>query len=356
MKIWRTTAAIAAVALIATACGGDDNGDDAAAEDTATEETATEETTDEGGETASEMESEEMDSEGGDEELSGEVLTAGSSTVFPVAQVIQELYAQAQPNVEIGLDSIGSGGGFERFCEEGATDISNASRPIADDEVAACEENGINFIEVRIGTDALTMVTSPETEYLDCLSDDQIRQVFGPDAADTWDQVIDGAPADEIQVFSPGTDSGTFDFMVEDIMETEGVRQEYSDVGENDQATVQGVSEGVGTWGYFGLAFFVNNGGDLKAVAHENSESGECIEPSVETALAEDPGQAYELTRPLFIYIKEESIQNNPAVADYAEFFLADENLSTAIEEVGYVPAPDEILEESRQKIQEAQG
>ncbi len=323
------TAAVAAIALAAAACGG---GDDTATDDTATEDTAA----DTGEEETEEEPSDEGMAEGGD--VSGEVIAAGSSTVLPVAEYVLELYRGDRPEVDASYTSIGSGGGFERLCDLGDVDVSGASRAIDEDEVALCEENGIEFLELQFGVDALTMVTSTETGFVECLSTEQITQIFGPEGAATWDEVVDGAPAEAIDIYAPDTDSGTYGFMVEDIMGEEESRQDYS-ASANDDVIVQGIQSGSGTWGFFGLAYYAANEDGLTAIAHENPESGECVLPSIETAEAGE----YGLVRPLYIYVNVESLTTKPQVADFVNYFL--ETAPEGNDFVGYVNTPDALQE-----------
>lgn len=335
MKIrTRTTRLVAsamAVALLTTACandGGDTETDPAT--DTATDP-ATDATEESSG-----------DSE---QAMSGEVVAAGSSTVLPVAEVILEEYRSAQPDVDASYTSIGSGGGFERLCVETDVDVSGASRDIKEEEAQACADNGVDFLELQFGVDALTMVTSPETDYVECLTTDQIVQIFGPDGASTWDEVVDGAPSDPIEIFAPDADSGTYGFMVEDVMGLEESRQDYSSSAD-DNVIVQGIQSGVGTWGFFGLAYYEANSDGLKAIAHQNAD-GDCVEPSIQTA--EDG--SYELVRPLFIYVDKAALCEKPQVEDFVNFFL--ENAPAGNEFVGYVNSPDK-LDESRAAVEEA--
>jgi phosphate transport system substrate-binding protein len=334
VRTWRITAAIAAIALVATACGSDDSttdtatdtateagGDTAGGSDDSTTDTATDTATEAGGDTAG-------------AEVSGTVIAAGSSTVLPVAEYVLEVYRSAQPGVDASYTSIGSGGGFERLCDTGDVDVSGASRAIRDEEAQICADNGIEFIELQFGVDALTMVTSPETDYVECLTTDQIVQIFGPDRAQTWDEVVDGAPAEAIDIYAPDVDSGTYGFMVEDVMDLEESTQDYS-ASADDNIIVQGIESGAGTWGYFGLAYYAANAADLKAIAHDGGDG--CVLPSIETAAAGE----YGLTRPLYIYVNVASLTEKPEVANFVDFFL-----DTAVEGinfVGYVEAPDAL-------------
>jgi phosphate transport system substrate-binding protein len=321
-----------ALALVAAACGGDD---ETASEDTTTEE----ETTEEEDEPA-----EEEESAGA---LSGSIEIDGSSTVGPLTDAIAEEYNAVQPDVVVNLSISGSGGGFERFCGVGDTNISNASRPIKDEEAALCAENGIEFTEVRVGTDALTMVTSPGAEFPACLTSDELVTLWGPDGAQTWDEVNPDFPAEPISIFAPGADSGTYDFFNETVLEPveiEQPRQDYN-ASEDDNIIAQGVAGTPNSFGYFGFAYYINNTDTVQSIAFDAGEG--CVEPSVDTA----QDDSYKLARPLFIYLKNESL-TDPAVADFATFYL--DTVNDVIEDVGYIPASDAEIDAARAAVEAA--
>lgn len=281
------------------------------------------------------------------EALSGSIAIDGSSTVEPLTDAIAEEYFSAQPDVIVNLATSGTGGGFERFCGTGDTDISNASRPISEEEIALCEENGIEYTEIRVGTDALTMVVNPATDFVDCLTTDELISIWGPDAVASWDQVNPEFPAEPLAVFAPDADSGTYDFFNETILEPseiESSRQDYNSSAD-DNVIAQGVQGTPGAWGYFGYAYYQENTETLKALGYDAGEG--CVLPSAETA----QDDSYKLARPLFIYLKNESLAN-PAVADFATFYL--ENVNSVIEDVGYIPATEERIAEAQANVEEA--
>jgi len=288
--------------------------------------------------------------EGGSEEaLSGSIEIDGSSTVGPLTDAISEEFSAVQPDVTVNLGISGTGGGFERFCETGDTDISNASRPIKEEEAALCEENGIEYTEIRVGTDALTMVVNPETDYVTCLTTEELVTLWGPDGATSWDQVNPEFPADPIEIFAPGVDSGTYDFFNETILEPSDIeepRQDYN-ASEDDNVISQGIQGTPGAWGYFGFAYFVENQDTLTAVEYDAGEG--CVAPSVETA----QDGSYGLTRPLFIYVKNEAL-SRPEVAAFATFYL--ETVNDIIESVGYIPETEDDLAEATNALEEAIG
>jgi len=278
-------------------------------------------------------------------ELAGSIDIDGSSTVAPLTEAIYEEYNAEQPGVEINIGVSGTGGGFERFCGTGDIQISNASRPIKDDEREACAAKGIEFTEVRVGTDALTMVTSADTDWVDCLTTDEIVKIWGPDGVATWDQVRDGFPAEPIQVFAPGADSGTYDFMNETVLEKDvQPRQDYN-ANEDDNVIAQGVQGTKGSWGFFGFAYYQENADSMRAIAYDAGDG--CVEPSAATA----QDDTYKLSRPLFIYVRNDALAE-PHVADFVRFYL--DTVNDVIEEVGYVPATDEELKAAREAVEGA--
>lgn len=321
---WRLMASLVAVlALLATACGGGDSAQDEAPASEA------------GGGSSSDG--------GGGGDLSGPIEIDGSSTVGPLTDAIAEEYANEAPDAQVNVGISGTGGGFERFCGDGSTDISNASRPIEEEEAQLCEENGIEFTEIRVGTDALTMVTSPDTEGITCMTQEDIIAVFGPDAVSNWSEVRSDWPDEQIQVFAPDTDSGTYDFMVEDIMGLEESTQDYN-ASADDNIIAQGVQGTPYSWGFFGFAYYTNNQEGLQVIEYDAGDG--CVAPSIETA----QDDSYGLTRPLFIYVKNSAVQEKPQVADFAQFYL--DNVNSIIESVGYIAAPDDVIAESQETLE----
>ncbi|HEU5142358.1 MAG TPA: PstS family phosphate ABC transporter substrate-binding protein, partial [Solirubrobacterales bacterium] len=235
----------------------------------------------------------------------------------------------------------GTGGGFEKFCA-GETDISDASRAIEPEEIAACKKNGVVNEEVRVATDALTVVVNPENP-VNCLTVEQLGAIWGPDSdLSSWDQ-IPGLEEDfdeELALFGPGTDSGTFDYFTEEINGEEGAsRQDYNNVGENDNATVTGVSGSAGGLGYFGFSFYQENEGALKALEVDGGEG--CVAPSAQTAQSDE---YVPLSRPLFIYPSAAALER-PEVKAFVDFYLA--NVNGLAEAVGFIPLTDEQLKAS---------
>lgn len=324
----RRVAALSAAALLLAACGGADETEESAPAP-APAPAATE------------------DAEEEAPALSGSIEIDGSSTVAPLTDAIAEEYAAIQPDVIVNLSVSGTGGGFERFCGTGDTQFSNASRPIKQSEAELCASNGIEFTEIRVGTDALTMVTSPDTpDTVACLTTDEVAKIFGPEGVDTWDQVNPAFPNVAISIYAPDTDSGTYDFMLSDILDIEESRQDYNSSAD-DNIISQGVSGTPGSWGFFGFAYYINNTDAFTALEYDGGDG--CVAPSVETA----QDGTYLATRPLFVYVRNDALED-PAVADFATFYL--ETVNDVIGEVGYIPATDAELAEARAAVAAAIG
>lgn len=284
--------------------------------------------------------------------VSGDVLIDGSSTVFPIAEAMSEEFSIANPGVNVTVGVSGSGGGFKKFCA-GETDISNASRPIKDEEVAACEEAGIEFIEVPVAFDGLTIVTNQENDWAQCLTIDQLNTMWSPDSegqVDNWNQVDPSFPDQALGLYGPGTDSGTFDYFTDEVNGEEGASRGDYTASEDDNVIVQGVTGDSGAIGYFGYAYFEENSGSLNAVEIEN-EDGECVAPSRDTIA---DGSYNPMARPLFFYVKKEAYDTKEQVKAFVDFMLAPEN-GELVADAGYVTLPDSILDNSRTRVEEAQ-
>jgi phosphate transport system substrate-binding protein len=270
--------------------------------------------------------------------LSGNIVAAGSSTLFPLSERMAERFKDEGFGGEITIDSIGSGAGLERFCVAGETDIANASRAIKEDEVAACKAIGRTPIEFRVGTDALAVVVSSENDFLTGVSTEQLALIFS--TAETWADVNPAWPAEPILRFSPGTDSGTFDYFVEHVFgkdETPLLAAKNLQLSEDDNVLVQGVEGSPYAIGYFGFAYYQENADKLKAVS---------IDGVAPTAVTAENGE-YPLARPLFIYSDPMILAQKPQVAGFINFYLTFVN--EEILDVGYFPASAEALDASRQ-------
>jgi phosphate transport system substrate-binding protein len=293
--------------------------------------------------------------------VTGDIITAGSSTVFPLSERMAELFQDEGYTGNITVDSIGSGAGLERFCKTGETDIANSSRAIKDSEIEACAALATPRVpvEFRVGTDALTVVVSAENDFVTALSKEQIKQIFVGELT-TWDQVDASYPAEAIVVYGPGADSGTFDYFNEVIVapfypnadgkadldagEAALLAAPGAQFSEDDNVLVQGVEGSPYAIGYFGFAYFSENSGALKAVAVDG------VEPSQTTV---DDG-SYPISRPLFLYSDANILKEKPQVAAFIYFYLS--NVNDNISDVGYFPAPADDLQASMDAWASATG
>lgn len=270
----------------------------------------------------------------------------GSSTVGPfTTKAAEDFKAQGGADVTVGIS--GTGGGFERFCQ-GETDISNASRPIKDEEAAICEENGVAYVELQVATDALTNVVNPANDWATCLTVDQLSAIWEPGSkVGSWKQVDPSFPDVPLKLYGAGTDSGTFDYFTDAINGEEGASRSDFSATEDDNVTVQGVAGDEGALGYFGFSYFEENQDTLKAL--EVDGGGGCVAPGIETA---QDGSYAPLSRPLFMYVKLSSLEDDPAVAEFARFAL--ENEQAIAEEARFVPMSQEQVDEQLQKLDDA--
>ena len=285
--------------------------------------------------------------ESGGEALSGEIVIDGSSTVAPLSEQIAALFQEENPDVRITVGTAGTGGGFERFCA-GETDISDASRQIEPEEEKLCADGNVEFEEITVANDALSVVVNPDNPVT-CVSTDQLNEVYGPDSDITsWADVpdLDEPFEAELAIFSPGADSGTFDYFSEAVNGEEGEqrRQGINIVGENDNATVTGVAGDEGGIGYFGFSFFNENQDQLKALEIEN-EDGDCVPPAEETA---QDGSYNPLGRQLYIYPSADALQE-PVVQEFVQFYL--ETANEVIPQAGFIGLTDEQLSDSQANV-----
>ena len=261
-------------------------------------------------------------------QLDGLIQIDGSSTVFPVSEAMAEEFMAENPGAQVVVGVSGTGGGFRKFCS-GETDISNASRPVKDEELEACAENGIVPIELRVGTDALTVVTSVENDFIDDITSEELAAIWGPEAEGTitrWSQVNSAWPNAPI---------GLFGFFTDEINGEEGASRADYTASEDDNIIVLGVSRDPNAMGYFGLAYFLENQDTLKALSVDG------VEPTPENAKSGD----YSLARPLFIYVSPASL-DKPEVRAFVEFYLETARDTDLITEVGYVPMPEDVYDE----------
>lgn len=285
--------------------------------------------------------------------MTGTILVDGSSTVAPLSETIAELFQQENSGVQVTVGTSGTGGGFEKFCN-GETDLNDASRHIADDEAANCEAAGIAFESITVANDGLSVVVHPENPA-QCMTIEQVNQIWDlGSTVNTWGDVegLD-IPADfastPMQPFGPGVDSGTFDFFTEAVNGEEGViRENYTDIGEDDNAAVTGVSGAVGGIGFIPYSFITQVGDRVKALEVDSGDG--CVAATLENVQA---GTYTPLGRELFVYASNTAL-DKPEVLAFMEFYI--ENSDAAAEAASYIPLTDEQKEEANAKIAELAG
>jgi len=288
------------------------------------------------------------DGGGGGGGVSGTIRADGSSTVAPLTETAAELFQGENPDVRVTVGTSGTSGGFEKFCN-GETDISDASRPIDEEEVAACKDAGIEHAEVQVANDALSVIVNPDNP-LECITTEQLKAIWNKGSeVDSWDDV-EGLEADigdeELTLFGPGSDSGTYDYFTEEINGEEGViRTDYNSIGEDDNAAINGVGGDEFAMAYVPYSFVQEAGGQVKALEVDGGDG--CVEPSVETVQG---GTYVPLGRPLFIYPSGEALQRPEAIA-FIEFYLANQEQITT--QATYIPMNDEQLTKAQAKVDE---
>lgn len=255
----------------------------------------------------------------------------GSSTVFPITEAMAEEFRAAGNNVDISVGVSGTGGGFKKFCA-GETVISDASRPIKDSEKEICEANGIEYVEIPVAYDAITVVVNPENTWATDLTFEELKRVWDPASEGTvtrWNQVNAAYPAEKLNLFGPGTDSGTFDYFTDAVVGEEGASRGDYTASEDDNVLVLGVARDPNAMGYFGMSYYLENMDKLKALGIYNEE-GVSIKPSAETI------KEYPLSRPIFIYVDTNAMASRPEVKSFIEFYL--NNALEIVPDVNYIP------------------
>lgn len=285
--------------------------------------------------------------------LAGDIAIDGSSTVFPITEAMAEEFQNSQKDVRISIGISGTGGGFKKFCS-GETDISNASRPIKPAEIEQCEQAGVEYIELPVGYDALSVVIHPENDWAACLTQEELNIMWNPEAQgkiNNWNQVRSSFPDLPLKLYGPGTDSGTFDYFTEAINGKGGKSRGDFTASEDDNVIVQGVSANKGALGYLGLSYLEENLSIIKAVAIDNEEitDGEgCIEPTIANV---ENGTYQPLARPMFIYVRKSALER-PEVLAFVNFYLKSEN-SQIVDEVGYIHLPESLYEKVNARLEQ---
>ena len=284
--------------------------------------------------------SEDNSGDGGD--LSGTIRIDGSSTVAPLTEAAAELFRAENSGVQITVGTSGTGGGFEKFCA-GETDISDASRSIEDDEAASCESKQIEYQELQIANDALTLVVNKENDWATCLTTEQLKTIWDQGSkVDNWNQVDPSFPDESLELFGAGTDSGTFDYFTDAINGEEGRSRTDYNATEDDNVTVTGVAGTKGGLGYFGYSYYEENQDKLTAVEIDSGDG--CVAPSVETA---QDGTYTPLSRALFIYPSKAALER-PEVDAFIAYYL--DNAVAIAEQAQFIPLTAEQVDEARRQ------
>lgn len=328
--------AVLALMLVAAACGSDDDGG----------------TTDGG-----------SDGGGSDVALTGSITISGSSTVEPISSLVAELFNEVNPEVAISVDGPGTGDGFELFCQ-GDTDISDASRPIEDEEKAACTDAGINFVELEVAFDGITVMTNPANTGVECLNLGDLYALFGPESTgiDNWSGAdalaaevggTGGFPDAPLEITAPGEESGTYDAFIdlagiEDTALAQGVPEDKAAAlrdypsSANDNVIIQAMEGSPSALGFVGFAFAQSAGDQVKEIQIDGG--GGCVAPDAETIA----DASYPLSRSLYIYVNTDKLADNLATQAYVDYYLSDDGLTTAVSEAGYVNLPSDRVDATR--------
>ena len=325
-------AGILSLSLLAAACGGDDTN------------------TGGGG--------------GGAAGLTGTITASGSSTVQPITDLVAELYAEQNPDVQVSVDGPGTSDGFVLFCD-GETDVQDASRPIEPEEIKACKKNGIDYVELEVALDGLTVMTNAENSAVECLNNGDLYALFGPESEgfQTWSDANalaakvggnGGFPDAPLEITAPGEESGTYDAFIdlagiEDTALEQGLseddaaalRKDYQ-ASPNDNVILQAMEGTPSALGFVGFAFAEEGGDTIREIPIDGGDG--CVGPTTETVA----DGSYPLSRSLYIYVDKAKLQSNPALRAFVDMYVSDEGLNTAVQEVGYIPIPAERQGETR--------
>jgi phosphate transport system substrate-binding protein len=286
----------------------------------------------------------------GSDSLSGDIVITGSSTVFPVTDAMAEMFMEEHPDVNVTVDSTGSGGGFENHFCPGDSVINGASRPIKDEEIEHCSGNGVEPVEFRIAGDALTMAVNNEADWVDCMTFDEMSQIWREDGAETWAEVNSDWPDEPFELFGPASTSGTYDWFNENVIGEDINHTAQHEPTEEDNLIVQGINDNQYGMGYFGYAYYSSNSDQVKAIEVEAEEGDGCSPPSLENA----KDGSYPMARPLFIYANEEATQREE-VYEFLKFYF--ENAETdLVSEIGYVPSSADLRDENISTLDDVSG
>ena len=277
--------------------------------------------------------------------LKGTVEVDGSSTLAPLSEAVAEEFKKTYSKANILVGISGTGGGFKRFVI-GEIDIADASRAIKDSEISQAKENGIDYAELRVGMDGLSVMVNPNNNFVNCLTLTELNLVWKPGSAvNNWNQLRSTFPNKKMRLYGPGTDSGTFGFFTEIINGEEGASRDDYTASEDDNVLVQGIAGDNYALGYFGYAYYISNKDKLKVLGIDKEDGNGCIMPDSSTIDSE----VYPITRPLYIYVNKFSYNTKPVVKEFVKFYM--EQAAKLITEIGYVPVKDEEYKSNLDKV-----
>lgn len=277
--------------------------------------------------------------------LEGNIKIDGSSTVYPITEAVAEEFRTQQPNVNVTVGVSGTGGGFNKFVR-GETDISDASRPIKEQEAADCKKNNIGFVELEIGFDGLAVLVSKQNTWLKDITVEELKKIWEPEAQNKitrWNQIRPDWPAEEFHLYGPGTASGTFDYFTEVIVGKSGASRGDYTASEDDNVLVQGIAGDKNGLGFFGLAYYEENMDKLNIVGVHNGT--DVVVPNLETV---KNGSYRPLSRPVFIYVSDAAVKR-PEVVKFVQFYL--DNAAALVQDVGYIPLTDDQYKQQADKF-----
>jgi len=278
-------------------------------------------------------------------QLLGEVKIDGSSTVYPITEAIAEEFRVDQPKVKVTVGVSGTGGGFKKF-SRGETDINDASRPIKSGEKETCAASNIDFVELTVAYDGLAVLVSPDNDWVDHFTVDELKRIWEPSAqgqVTQWNQIRPEWPDEEFHLYGPGVASGTYDYFTEAIVGESGASRGDYTASEDDNVLVQGIAGDKNSIGFFGLAYYEENREKLRLVGVDNGTGP--VTPSLETVKT---GTYAPLSRPIFIYVSSAAVKR-PEVIEFVNFYLA--NAATLVTEIGYIPLPDSEYQKEAQEF-----
>jgi len=277
--------------------------------------------------------------------LSGSIKIDGSSTVYPITEAVAEEFRAVQKDVKVTVGVSGTGGGFKKFTRN-ETDISDASRPIKDKEIKACQDNNIKYVELTVAYDGLAVLVNPENDWVDYFTVAELKKIWEPAAQDKimkWSQIRAGWPDEEIHLFGPGVASGTYDYFTEAIIGESGSSRGDFTASEDDNVLVQGIATDKYAIGFFGLAYYEENKDKLKLVAVDNGDGP--VSPTMETVSS---NKYAPLSRPIFIYVNDAAAQR-PEVVEFVNFYI--DNAPALSKDVGYIPLPEEAYKTEKEEF-----